>query len=55
MNFNLIYHNWSITSTKTDWKNVLLQNMCVLIAQWMSSTFKEYMPARKKHLFIIIS
>ena len=28
--------------------------MCVFIAQWMSSTFKEYLQ-EKKHLFIIIS
>ena len=54
MNFNIIYPNWSITSTKTKWKNVLPQNMCVFIAQWMSSTFKEYLQ-EKKHLFIITS
>ena len=34
MNFNIIYPNWSITSTKTKWKNVLPQNMCVFIAQY---------------------
>lgn len=55
MNFNIIYPNWSITSTKTKWKNVLPQNMCVFIVQWMSSTFKEYLQEKKKHLFIIIS
>ena len=53
MNFNIIYPNWSNTSTKTKWKNVLPQNMRVFIAQWMSSTL-EYLQ-EKKHLFIIIS
>ena len=51
MNFNIFYPNWSITSTKTKWKNVLPQNMCVFIVQWMSSTFKEYLQEKKTSVY----